>query len=115
MASARGRASCTGGGSTSSVAMLGGASKGFCSRFNSSQKQRDEDGERTCFELHLSCFDHSLLESSLHRMAVPSNRYACSKAILGEELFNKVQNSRVLVVGSVTALSQLSSARSLRC
>jgi hypothetical protein len=38
-------------------------------------------------------------------MTVPSNRYACSKAILGEDLFNKVQNSRVLVVGSVTTLS----------
>ncbi|ORY88224.1 hypothetical protein BCR35DRAFT_263546 [Leucosporidium creatinivorum] len=33
-------------------------------------------------------------------MAVPANRYACSKAILGEDLFNKVQNSRVLVVGA---------------
>lgn len=37
-----------------------------------------------------------------YRMAAPADRYACSKAILGEDLFNKVQNSRVLVVGSVS-------------
>lgn len=40
-------------------------------------------------------------------MAPPTDRYACSKAILGQDLFDKVQNSRVLVVGLVSSSSRL--------
>lgn len=37
-------------------------------------------------------------------MVASTGRYASSKAILGEELFEKVQSSRVLVVGFVLFL-----------